>query len=602
MNRITKICNTVGSVVSYEYDRDGNVTKTVFGDGSVEECTYGAGGKVTRKETRTAAGEVLSCYEYDYDGAGNVITQRGIEPGDETKITTATMTYDAGNRLITFNGEKVLYDADGNMTYGPLDGEMTHFTYDCRNRLIRAGETTYTYDAENVRTGVKTPEYEEEYLVNTNSELSQILISERIGGAESGVTGYTYGNGLVSQYTRETGTEYYHYDNVGSTMYLTRDGRKTHEFAYGVYGELTKGAYGEVAFMYNGRYGVTTDSNGLYYMRARYYNPTIRRFINQDILTGSITDSQSLNRYAYCQGNPVNYLDPFGLSPYSLFSAFGHTILNLIGFVPGVGDVADGFNALWYLAEGNYAEAAISGICAIPAVGLVANFFGASPRVLRGIRIAGNVGKIYLGGSAGKQNLDNIHKMVVSGNGQWYDYLREGGMLTLNMLSCAMGTSGVMDDVNDIVKQYQKARTQKLADYVSQNTVIGDGFDNKTFNTDGQIPGKTDDIVSGISSGKSSGTSSSKTSYGESSGIGSKTDIPSTKSSINQGKDPFRNVYFKKPDIKMVNDAANQVGIDRKEFGNYIHEIKADFGMKANQNFTYKELVELAEEYKKMIE
>ncbi|MGN0161102.1 MAG: hypothetical protein ACI4AQ_06925 [Lachnospiraceae bacterium] len=154
--------------------------------------------------------------------------------------------------------------------------------------------------------------------------------------------------------------------------------------------------------------------------------------------------------------------------------------------------MADGLNALWYLAEGNYAEAAISGICAIPAVGLVANLFGASPSVIRGIRIAGNVGKIYLGGSAGKQNLDNIHKMVVSGNGQWYDYLREGGMLTLNMLSCAMGTSGVMDDVNDIVKQYQKARTQKLADYVSQNTVIGDGFDNKTFNTD--------DIVSGSGS------------------------------------------------------------------------------------------------------
>ena len=52
----------------------------------------------------------------------------------------------------------------------------------------------------------------------------------------------------------------------------------------------------------------------------------------------------------------------------------------------------------------------------------------------------------------------------------------------------------------------------------------------------------------------------------------------------------------------MVNDAANQVGIDRKEFGNFIHEIKADLGMKPNQNFTYQELLELAEEYKKMTE
>lgn len=52
----------------------------------------------------------------------------------------------------------------------------------------------------------------------------------------------------------------------------------------------------------------------------------------------------------------------------------------------------------------------------------------------------------------------------------------------------------------------------------------------------------------------------------------------------------------------MVNDAANQIGIDRKEFGNYIHEIKADLGMKANQNFSYQELIKLAKDYKKMVE
>jgi len=50
----------------------------------------------------------------------------------------------------------------------------------------------------------------------------------------------------------------------------------------------------------------------------------------------------------------------------------------------------------------------------------------------------------------------------------------------------------------------------------------------------------------------------------------------------------------------MVNDAANQVGVDRKEFGNFIHEIKKDLGMKANQNFTYQELIELAEEFANM--
>ena len=67
-------------------------------------------------------------------------------------------------------------------------------------------------------------------------------------------------------------------------------------------------------------------------MRARYYNTDIRRFINQDIITGSIGNSQSLNRYAYVQGNPVNYNDPFGLSPRQIlapYAAVAHDILNI---------------------------------------------------------------------------------------------------------------------------------------------------------------------------------------------------------------------------------------------------------------------------------
>ena len=70
-----------------------------------------------------------------------------------------------------------------------------------------------------------------------------------------------------------------------------------------------------IRFLYNGALGVITDDSGLLYMRQRYYDTDIKRFINQDVLTGETTESQSLNRYAYVQGNPINYNDPFGLSP-----------------------------------------------------------------------------------------------------------------------------------------------------------------------------------------------------------------------------------------------------------------------------------------------
>lgn len=51
----------------------------------------------------------------------------------------------------------------------------------------------------------------------------------------------------------------------------------------------------------------------------------------------------------------------------------------------------------------------------------------------------------------------------------------------------------------------------------------------------------------------------------------------------------------------MVNDAADEVGIDQKLFGNYIYEIKQSLGMKANQNFTYQELLEFAKELQGMM-
>ena len=56
-----------------------------------------------------------------------------------------------------------------------------------------------------------------------------------------------------------------------------------------------------------------TDANNLYYMRARFYSPDLRRFINQDILLGNIADGQSLNRYAYVRGRVISRIDPFGL-------------------------------------------------------------------------------------------------------------------------------------------------------------------------------------------------------------------------------------------------------------------------------------------------
>ncbi len=152
------------------------------------------------------------------------------------------------------------------------------------------------------------------------------------------------------------------------------DGKIQEKFEYGPYGELLSENKCGIIFLYNGEYGVSTDENGLYYMRARYYNPEIKRFINQDVIIGSIVNSPSLNRYAYVQGNPISLVDPFGLSPGVDWRGAMHFLLgalSLLTLVPTpityiIGAAASITNAALYAEEGNYFAA----ICnAIPVFG-----------------------------------------------------------------------------------------------------------------------------------------------------------------------------------------------------------------------------------------
>jgi RHS repeat-associated protein len=124
-----------------------------------------------------------------------------------------------------------------------------------------------------------------------------------------------YGHGLIGREDAAGRYRTYHYDARGSTTLLTDEqGQVTDRYTYGVYGE-DEGHEGKTRqpYRYNGRDGVQTDVDGLLYMRARYYHPRLKRFLNRDVLRGSILDGQTFNRYAYVNGDPVGYVDPLGL-------------------------------------------------------------------------------------------------------------------------------------------------------------------------------------------------------------------------------------------------------------------------------------------------
>ncbi|WP_424141323.1 RHS repeat-associated core domain-containing protein [Sporosalibacterium faouarense] len=69
-------------------------------------------------------------------------------------------------------------------------------------------------------------------------------------------------------------------------------------------------------FRYSGEY--YDKETGTYYLRARYYDPSIGRFISEDSYTGKLTDPLSLNLYTYCWNNPIRYVDPSGNAPVTL--------------------------------------------------------------------------------------------------------------------------------------------------------------------------------------------------------------------------------------------------------------------------------------------
>ena len=239
---------------------------------------------------------------FNYRPAGNICT---VYPSAEA------YGYDTQNKLTSFRDTSFTYDADGNM----LTSTLGEFAFDSSNRLIstqtNSGSVTYTYDAEGTRIKSECGEDVIAYTYDVNARLSKLLVK-----TEGDVTTkYVYGLGLIGE---ETNGEFktYHFDLRGSTVAITDENcNVTDTFEYDTYGKLvTRTGTSKTPFMYNGRDGVITEDNGLYYMRARYYSPVIKRFINADIVAGSIANAVTLNRYAYANCNPVSNVDPLGLS------------------------------------------------------------------------------------------------------------------------------------------------------------------------------------------------------------------------------------------------------------------------------------------------
>lgn len=189
---------------------------------------------------------------------------------------------------------------------------------------------TNTYDYAGNRLSKTINESSTTYYVNdTSGSLTQVVAETDEDGKET--VGYTRGDELISM---EKGGKvwYYIYDGHGSTRLLASEtGLITDRYDYDAYGNLLrKEGDTENDFLYTGeQYNANT---GLYYLRARYMNPSTGTFISMDSYQGSVYDPVSLHKYLYANANPVMYTDPsgyFSLAECSVVSSIQSTIQSM---------------------------------------------------------------------------------------------------------------------------------------------------------------------------------------------------------------------------------------------------------------------------------
>ncbi|MCQ4087548.1 polymorphic toxin-type HINT domain-containing protein [Saccharibacillus sp. JS10] len=95
---------------------------------------------------------------------------------------------------------------------------------------------------------------------------------------------------------------------------MKADGTVLNRYTYDIWGNpLTSDVQVENVFGYSGEYW--DEDTGLQYLRSRWYDPSIGRFIQEDTFEGYVNRPSSLNPYTYVENNPLKFVDPDGYAP-----------------------------------------------------------------------------------------------------------------------------------------------------------------------------------------------------------------------------------------------------------------------------------------------
>jgi RHS repeat-associated protein len=261
--------------VNYSYMKNGQLSEKKQANGVTSKYSYN-GYNLDTLQHQALDGTILNTYSYKYDGNGN---RQTLASDQLPNVEASDYTYDERNRLakvVTQDGTVVTYKYNG-------EGLLTE-------RTENGVTTRYYYDGSNI-------------------------IGEGIVNADGTVTKkaeYLRGIGLIAREDSTGSKAYYTHNGHGDVVEL-RDsqGQLLNQYSYDIWGNpITVNETVQNPFRYSGElWDETTD---LQYLRARWYDPSMGRFINEDTYEGEMGNPLSLNLYTYVHNNPLIYIDPTG--------------------------------------------------------------------------------------------------------------------------------------------------------------------------------------------------------------------------------------------------------------------------------------------------
>lgn len=314
LDRLIRVYNFANNnnFAAYSYYNDGRLNQQTNGNGTKTIYSYDSYGRVNGISNQKSDGTIIYAQTYTMDNIGNHTQETTNEPfapaSGNINAATINYTHNNGNRMTVQDDKNYTYDGNGNQKT-ISGGTSITYNYDQRDNLLDCTSPSITceYDA----------------LENRRQRLggvgSNLFLLDIVGGnnvlMETNTSGtptayYIHGLGLIARLdANQANPSYYHYDYRGSTTAITNATQTvTHSYKYGPFGEL----WGSIdngftnVYRYVGKYGVQFEGNQLYFMRARYYNPYQGRFLGEDPIWNT-------NLYAYCDNNPINYVDYTGL-------------------------------------------------------------------------------------------------------------------------------------------------------------------------------------------------------------------------------------------------------------------------------------------------